>query len=70
MEWLFDSDARPTFRICNCCGAVFHVFDGDAAYHYCPACGEKEKEVEGVRAQVGRGKKNEREVSGGYQGGA
>jgi predicted RNA-binding Zn-ribbon protein involved in translation (DUF1610 family) len=42
-EWLFDSstEAVSTFRICDNCGAVFHIMSGDSPFNYCPNCGQK-----------------------------
>ncbi len=46
-RWLFDSttEAASTFRICNACGAVYHIHSGDSPYHFCPNCGQEKEAV-------------------------
>lgn len=44
-RWLFDSstEAASTFRICDNCGAVYHIMSGDNKFNYCPFCGQKKE---------------------------
>ena len=40
-RWVWNSIENPLHRICNQCGAVYRIVEGDFPYNVCPNCGAK-----------------------------
>ena len=40
-RWVWNSIDNPLHRICNQCGAVYRIVEGDFPYNVCPNCGAK-----------------------------
>ena len=40
-RWVWNSIENPLYRICNQCGAVYRIVEGDFPYNVCPNCEAK-----------------------------
>lgn len=38
-KWLYNSIADPVYRICELCGSVYAMQEGECKYCFCPNCG-------------------------------